>query len=196
MNCSQLLRLKLANDLSCERLNISIGPTGPTGPGIPGPIGPTGIQGPTGDPGGPTGPAGPAGPQKMFTIYLDWTTGTTTLSRVYIPPGLSTLIPLGGILTVNSFGVTFLNLSSITITNTVYAFPISLTMTGYSSTNLWITPAYSQIGGPNVSWQNTSDNKLELKQVIPLKINGGNTTIRPGSGVLAGWLGTITITYL
>lgn len=180
MDSSELLRLQLAQKLECTRNNICIGPPGVTGP--------TGSAGPT----------GPPGYQKMFTIYVDFSSGTA-ISRVYIPPGLSTTPSLaaGGIFTANvGTDLVFLGTTNITIRNTTYAVPIGLSATGYTASSYWTLSAYSVLGGGGITWQNTVDNRLILIGVTPPRINGGNTAVYPVSGTLSGWLGTLTLYYL
>ena len=199
------------------------GPTGYTGPIGTGPTGaastvtgPTGRTGPTGPIGtGPTGPAstvtGPTGPgsegsgnSKSFTIYVDYAPGTPpTLSRIYIPPGLSTDASLsaGGTFTADIPGVlTFFGTSSISIVNTTYAIPIGMTSTGYTSNGIsgfWFYSGnnISSVGG-KINFSSTSDYTLNLTNVTAGNINGGNVATRPSSGVLSGWLATLTIYFL
>ena len=195
---------------------LGTGPTGPTGPtGITGPTGPTGNTGETGPTGntgdtgntGPTGPTGRTGPTgntgsegalKSFTMYLDFSSGTA-ISRIYIPPGMSTNASLaaGGIFTSDvGSDLVFLGSTNISITNTYYAFPIGLNATGYSTSLYWQPTAQSSLGGSGVTWQNTSDYTLSIKGATPSRLNGNNTANRPSSGLLSGWLATLTIYFL
>jgi len=171
------------------------GPTGFTGPtGVIGPTGPTGPTGTTGT----TGTTGPAGALKSFTMYLDFSSGTA-ISRIYIPPGMSTTPSLaaGGIFSGDvGSDLVFLGTTNISITNTVYAFPIGLNATGYSTSLYWQPTAQSNLGGAGVTWQNTADNKLDIKGATPARLNGANTANRPSSGLLSGWLATLTIYFL
>jgi len=170
------------------------GYTGYTGSeGITGYTGYTGSEGTTGY----TGAAG-SGSSKMFTIYLDYSSGTA-LSRIYLPPGFSTSpsISAGGVFTSDQgTDLVFFGTTNIAIANTVYAFPIGLTATGYSTSAYWTATAGSSLGGSKITWQNTSDFNLAIKNATPNNINGNNTATRPGTGVLSGWLATITIYYL
>jgi hypothetical protein len=203
MNSSELLRLKTANEMACTRLNIAVGPTGPTGSlgpaGPDGPRGPEGAEGPT----GPDGPIGPIGPSdsKIYTIYVDFLSGNA-LSRIYIPPGFSTNPALndGGTFTADIVGVlTFYGRPSITIIDTAYEQPISMNASGYVGSNppsSWQLTSGGNIGGGRLNWHITTDNVLALLNVTAGFINGGNTSNRPSTGILAGWLGTITLFYL
>ena len=183
--------------------------TGPTGPGST-ETGPTGRTGPTGPIGtGPTGPAstvtGPTGPgaggsgnSKSFTIYVDYT-ASNSISRIYIPPGLSTHASLsaGGTFTADIPGVlTFFGTSSVSIVNTTYTIPIGLSSTGYTP-SAWFYSGnnISSVGG-KINFSSTSDYTLNLTNVTAANINGGNVATRPSSGVLSGWLGTLTIYFL
>jgi len=175
------------------------GPTGRTGPtGTDSTVtGPTGPTGPTGNI-GTTGTTGPAGALKSFTMYLDFSSGTA-ISRIYIPPGMSTTPSLaaGGIFTSDvGSDLVFLGTTNISITNTFYEFPIGLNATGYSTSLYWQPSAQSNLGGAGVTWQNTADNKLDIKGATPGRLNGGNTSNRPSSGLLSGWLATLTIYFL
>jgi hypothetical protein len=92
----------------------------------------------------------------------------------------------------------FLNTTTISITNISLAFPVGLHVTGYSAgtTPYWTPTSYANIGGGNITWQNTSDYSLQLLNLDAGRVNGGNVATRPSAGVLSGWLGTITIYYL
>ena len=181
MSCSSdLLRIRLAQRLYCERNQIiNSGGCGGGGTSCT----------------GPTGPTGPPGSLKSFTFYLDWSSGTS-LSRIYVPPGFSTTVP-AGIYTANQgTNLVFVGTSQITIDGTVYAFPTDMSCTGYSVSQYWTPTPQGDIGGSRITWQNVSDYELILKNITPGFINGGNSGTRPVSGVLASWLGTLTIYYL
>lgn len=189
MNSSELLRVQLSKQIGCAEYGIALGATGPTGPA------------------GPTGPIGSAGYSKMYTIYLNYTNVITSrgtvavLTSVYIPPGLSTTPSLaaGGIFTANvDTDLVFYGTTNINITNTTFAFPIGLTATGYTSSGYWSPSAYTNLGGSSsrITWQNTTDNQLNLLGLTAANINGANVARVPTTGVLAGWLGTLTVYYL
>jgi len=183
------------------------GPTGPTGytgytgyTGNTGPTGSTGYTGYTGNTGptGPTGNTGPAGDKKSFTIFLDYSTAQA-LTRIYIPPGMSTTPSLaaGGVFTSNvGTDLVFFGTTSIGISNITYPFPTGLTATGYTTSAYWSPSAQSLLGGGGVTWQNTVDYQLSIINADAGRLNGANVAVRPPSGVLAGWLATITIYYL
>ena len=182
------------------------GPTGFTGAVGTGPTGPTGtpssVTGPTGSTGsrgtGTTGPTGPAGALKSFTIYLDYSSGTV-ISRIYLPPGMSTAASLaaGGTFTSDvGTDLVFAGTTNITIADTLYPYAIGLNATGYSASSYWQATAQSSLGGSGVGWQNTSDYTLRLVNATPARLNGNNISIYPSTGVLAGWLATITIYFL
>ena len=173
---------------------IGTGPTGATGSGGTGPTGPTGRTGPTGT----TGTTGPAGALKSFTMYLDFSSGSA-ISRIYLPPGMSTTPSLaaGGTFTGDvGSDLVFFGTTNISITNTFYAFPIGLSATGYSTSLYWQPTAQSSLGGAGVTWQNTADNTLNIKGATPARLNGANTANKPASGLLSGWLATLTIYFL
>ena len=179
MNSGELLRRKLATVLLCEKDQISIGPTGPTGP-----IGPTNNN----------------ASMKSFTIYLDYSSiSPNTISRLYLPPGLSTdpSISAGGEFSADIPGVLVFNgLHTINITNTTYAMPIGLSATGYTGTN-WSLTAYGIIGtAGRILFTSSTDYTINLTGLTPSNLNGGNVATRPSSGILSGWLGTLTIYFL
>jgi len=150
---------------------------------------------------GATGATGPQSPIKIYTIYLDYTDGNgNSLSRVYLPPGLSTTPSLaaGGIFTGDvGSDLVFYGTSNLSITNIIYAFPIGISATGYSSAQYWQASALSFLGGGGATWQNTSDFTLILKGLTAGRLNGANAgAYRPTSGVLSGWLATLTIYFL
>lgn len=147
---------------------------------------------------GPTGSTGPGGLQKAYTLFLDFSAGYS-LTRIYIPPGFSTTPSLaaGGVFTSNvGTDLIFAGTANITITNTIYAFPIGLSATGYTASSYWQPTPQSSLGGTGVSWQNTADNTLSINSASAARLNGGNVSNRPTSGVLSGWLATLTIYYL
>jgi hypothetical protein len=174
MDSSELLRLQLSKQIDCARNGVAVGATGPTGP------------------------AGESGLPKVFTIFIDYST-PTAISRIYLPPGFSTAPSLasGGIFIADvGSDLVFLGTTSITIMNTKYAFPIGLSGTGYTATQVWTPSASSYLGGTNLRWNNTDDNSLNLLGVTAARLNGGNVATRPTTGVTAGWLATLTIYYL
>jgi len=178
MDSSELLRLQLAKKLECSRIGYASGPTGPTGP---------------------TGPPGNAS-SKTFTFYLDYD-GPNSLSRIYIPPGFCQAHPNGIILTDNDTpnSILFKGTTNISFPSTIYAVPNTLNATGYiysTAGGYWSPASSSSMGGGNLTWQNTADYTLNLFGITAGRINGGNTGTRPTSGILEGWLGTITISYL
>jgi hypothetical protein len=146
---------------------------------------------------GPTGPVGPAATDKIFTIYLDFSSGSA-ISRVYIPRGLSRASSLanGGVFTGDVGTDLVISGTTLTINDTVHPFPIGLSATGYIYGGHWELTAGSQIGGSGANWNNTADNRLNLVGLTPGFLNGGNSSNRPSSGVLSGWLATLTIYYL
>jgi len=171
--------------------------------GLAGPTGSTGETGPTGEngdtgPTGPTGVTGPVGSSKSYTIYLDFSSGTA-ISSIYLPPGMSTTPSLadGGVFTDNvGTDLVFKDTTNISITNITYPFATGLSATGFSASSSWAPTPQSSLGGSGVSWQNTMDNMLSITGASAGRLNGGNTAVRPVSGVLSGWLATITIYYL
>jgi hypothetical protein len=103
----------------------------------------------------------------------------------------------GGVFTADvGTDLVFLGTPTITIMNISYAFPVAINATGYSSSAFWVPTAQANLGGSGLTWQNANDYQLNLINVNASRINGGNTVTYPSSGVLAGWLGTITIYYL
>ena len=189
---SDILRIRLAQRLYCERNQIINSGACGGGTGGTGTTGPTGPEGPT----GPTGSPGTAGNPKSFTFYLDWS-NSNSLSRIYVPPGFSTLVP-EGIYTANQVpNLIFKGTSQISINGTTYAFPTDMSCTGYSDSDYWFPTPQGILGGANITWQNVQDNQILLKNITAQLINGGNVgATRPESGVLEGWLGTLTIYYL
>jgi hypothetical protein len=169
MDCSELTTVRQAEGLVCTASGFFIGPTGPVGPG-------------------------PA--DKVFTIYLDF--ASSAITRVYIPPGLSRAPSLaaGGIFTENvGSDLVITGGTNLFINNTTYAFPIGLSATGYMAGGYWRAVPAVRLGGNEITWENSTDNVLNLKSLTPLNFNSAHYTA-PTSGVLSGWLGTLTIYYL
>ena len=174
------------------------GPTGYTGAIGTGPTGPTGLQSTVT---GPTGPGGGGlGNSKSFTIYVDYSTSDSALSRIYIPAGLSTnpAISGGGTFTADIPSVLiFAGLTTISIANATYAIPIGMSCIGYTNSEVWTVTSYGNIGGGRINFTSSSDYTLNITGMIATYINGGNAgTKRPASGVLTGWVGALTIYFL
>jgi hypothetical protein len=190
MNSGELLRRKLATVLLCEKDQLTSGPTGPSGQ-----------QGQT----GPTGPIAEANSNTMktFTLYLDYSTtvqnGINGITRLYLPAGLSTdpSISAGGEFSADIPGVLVFNgLNTININNTTFPMPIGLSATGYTGTN-WSLTAYGIIGtAGRIVFTSSADYTINLTGLTPSNMNGGNVANRPSSGILSGWLGTLTIYFL
>ncbi len=180
MDCNELLRRQLANRLLCQSQQIAIGATGPTGP---------------------IGPVGPPAPitafTKSFTIFVDYT-APSVISRVSIPAGLFTnpLLSAGGVFTANvGTDLVFVGLDNITCANTTNAFVTAMSISGYVTLAQWNPIPGGNIGGGRVYYSVTSDNNVQILGVNLTYINGGNTAVRPTTGVAAGFLATITLFY-
>lgn len=176
MNSSQLLNRTLANRLICQTQQIAIGPTGPIGP-----VGPS------------------MGALKAFTIYLDYS-GGTSISRVYIPPGLFSTNPVlaaGGVFTADvGSDLVFVGKSSVTMNGTTYAFACSISGSGYVAAGEWNPIPGGRIAPAFVHYSIKTNNAIVLKGLVLGNINGANYAVRPTTGALAGFLVTITIFYV
>jgi hypothetical protein len=197
MDCNELLRRQLANRLLCQSQQIAVGPAGPTG--SPGPTGPTGSTGST----GPTGsPAPTIAFTKSFTIFVDYTV-QDSISRVSIPAGLFTnpLLSAGGVFTTNvGTDLIFRNtlgagLDTITCANTTNAFVITMSMSGYAAAGQWNPIPSGNIRPTLTHYAITTDNSVQILGLNLTNLNGGNTAVRPTTGVAAGFLATITLFY-
>jgi len=104
----------------------------------------------------------------------------------------------GGVFTNNQgTDLVFSGTVDISMTNLTYAFPIGMSATGYSSSLYWQPSALAVLGGStNARWQNSADYTLALKGLTATRLNEGNTADRPASGVLTGWLATVSITFI
>jgi hypothetical protein len=176
MNSGQLLNRTLANRLVCESQQIAIGPTGPPGPvtALPGVL-------------------------KAFTIYLDYS-GGTSISRVYIPPGLFSTNPTlaaGGVFTANvGTDLVFVGTSTVKMNGTTYAFACSIAGSGYVAAREWNPIPGGRIAPAFVSYSVKTNNAIEIKGLALGNINGANYAVRPTTGALTGFLATITIFYV
>lgn len=180
MDCNELLRRQLANRLICQTQQIAIGPTGGTGP-----FGPTGP------------PASITGLMKSFTIFVDYST-QSAISRVNIPAGLFTnpTLSAGGVFTADvGTDLVFFGLDNITCANTTYAFVNNIAASGYISSSQWIPIPGGNIGPTKTYYSVTADNSVQIKGLNLTNINGANTATRPGAGVAAGFLATVTLFY-
>ena len=178
MDCSELLRIRLANTLYCRQQNICGNETPVQTPVI-----------------------------KSFTIFLDYST-PTAINSVYIPPGLfgsaaEPSLVLGGTFT-NDVGLdlVFKNLTSINLQNTTYAFVNSFAASGcVSDTTIstkWQSVNPSNIGYPTqaIRYSITSPNTIKLYGLELAKFNGGDITTHGTSGPGAGFLASITLFYV
>jgi hypothetical protein len=189
------------------------GPTGSTGPtgaeGLTGPSGPTGFgaTGPTGSAGqtgavGSTGATGPTGaiPSTSFTIYLDYTTGN--ISKVYVPVGLygagaNASLIAGGAFTSNvGSDLQFTGGTSIVMANLAGKQLGSILGTGYRAGGFWQTMPLANFSDTRVYVTSTADYGLTITGASATNINGGNTSTRPGSGLLSGYLATLTLNFI
>lgn len=181
------------------------GPTGYTGPtGVTGPTGLTGWTGRTGATGytGTTGYTGPTGPGssiglKAFTIFVDYST-QSAISRVNIPAGLFTnpTLSSGGVFTADvGSDLVFFGLDNITCANTTYAFLNGMSASGYISSSQWTPIPGGNIGPTKTHYSITADYSVQIKGLNLTNINGANTATRPGAGVAAGFLATVTLFY-
>ena len=186
----------------------STGSTGPAGldgsatnTGASGPTGSTGRTGPTGYT-GTTGYTGPTGVGtsfglKAFTIFVDYST-QSAISRVNIPAGLFTnpTLSAGGVFTADvGSDLVFFGLDNITCANTTYAFVNGMSASGYISSSQWIPIPGGNIGPTKTYYSITADYSVQIKGLNLTNINGANTATRPGAGVAAGFLATVTLFY-
>jgi hypothetical protein len=155
----------------------------------------TGTSGPT----GPQGVRGLDGSPKNFTIFLNYS-GGSTISSVRIPRGLFgpaavNNLQVGGDFNSNQgTDLQFTGASpTLLLNNTANAFVIHIAISGYRA-NGWQPMPYVNMDPSIVRYTMTSDNSVSL--YLPLSsINGGNLTL-PTTGAGAGYLVTVTIFYL
>lgn len=179
MDCSELLRIRLANTLYCRQQNICGNETPVQTPVI-----------------------------KSFTIFLDYVSGVTgkVISSIYIPPGLfgSTADPsliLGGTFTDDvGSDLIFKDNIFINLQNTKYAFVCSIAASGSipdASGPRWQPVASSYMGPPGgVKYAITSPNNITILGLELNKLNGDNLTSRATSGPGAGFLASVTLFYI
>jgi hypothetical protein len=189
MDCNELLRRQLANRLVCQSQQIAIGPTGGTGP--------LGLTGPTGP------PASRSSITQYYTIFIDYST-QATINRVSIPAGLFTnpLLSAGGVFTANvGTDLIFLDpatgagLDNITCANTTHEFVINIAASGYITSGQWVPIPGGNLGPTRTSYTVSADNSVQIKGLNLTNINGANISVRPTSGLAAGFLATITLFY-
>ena len=183
MDCSELLRLRLANTLYCRQQNICGNETPAQTPAI-----------------------------KSFTIFLDYSSGTSIIS-VYIPPGLfgpaaDPSLLLGGTFS-NDVGtdLVFIGGTSIQLQNTTYAFVNTISASGcIRSTTAGNPPVYipkwqsvaavniTPVGG--IYYLITSPNMIKIQGLELGALNGGNLSSYTTNGPGAGFLASITLFYI
>ena len=161
-----------------------------------------GLHGPTGATGaGATGPTGSEGPPyagKSFTIYLDYSSATS-ISRVYVPPGLFTnpALASGGVFTGDvGTDLVFYGQQRVILNNTTYPIMNSFAVAGYISIGSWVPVPGGNIGNTKVYYSMTDDYSVTLNGMGLTYINGGNTSVKPTSGLLTGFLATVTLNYI
>jgi hypothetical protein len=101
----------------------------------------------------------------------------------------------GGTFTADQTDLTFLGLSQISLANTVYPFVVGLNASGYVSAGAWNPVAGGNIGNTKVFYNQTADSSVEIKGLVLANINGANTATRPGSGIAAGFLATVSLLF-
>jgi hypothetical protein len=162
----------------------------------------TGTSGPT----GPQGLRGLDGSPKNFTVFLNYS-GGSTISSVRVPQGLFgpaavNNLQVGGTFNANQgTDLQFTGASpTLLLNNTANAFVIHIAISGYrltgdkEGTGYWQMIKYNNIGPTNVFYSVYADNSVTI--YLPLSdINGGNTTA-PLTGAGAGYQATVTIFYL
>lgn len=189
MNESDLLSVKIASSVASRY----IGPDCYVKPVVY--TGDTGNIGNTGY----TGDKGQAGFIKSFTILVNFRT-TTSISKIYIPPGLFSTnaepgLSDGGEFTSNQGGdLLFQGVNNITLTNTTYPFISGMFVSGYISGGSWIpVPGANMDNNGRVGYSMTSDFGATIN--LPLGfINGGNL-ISARSGFGSGYLVAIFLVY-
>jgi len=183
MDCSELLRLRLANTLYCRQQNNCGGEV-----------------------------IVPTPPIKSFTIFIDYVTGVSIRS-VYIPPGLfgplaDPSLPPGGTFSGDiGTDLIFLGGSSITLNNTTYSFVNSMAAAGCVQSVVGISPPtyiakwqsvpnvnLTFIGG--IYYTITAPNSITLSGLELAKLNGANLSLRTTSGPGAGFLAAVTLFYI
>jgi hypothetical protein len=154
----------------------------------------TGTSGPT----GPQGLRGLDGSPKNFTLFINYSAGST-ISSVLVPRGLfgtaaSQAIQNGGIFIANQDPSLIISNATLTLSNTANAFVIHIAISGYRSNGSWQPMPYINMDPSIVRYSMSSDNAVSL--YLPLSsINGGYLTL-PTTGTGAGYLVTVTIFYL
>lgn len=181
MNESDLLSVKIASSVASRY----VGPDCYIKP-----VAYTGATGYTGSPGRS---------QNSFTLLVNYNSATS-ISTVYIPPGLFSSsaeagLSEGGIFTSNQGSdLTFQGINRITLNNTSNPFICGMFVSGYISGGPW-TP----VPGPNmdrngrVSYSVTADNSAIIN--LPLGfINGANLSPAQ-SGFGSGYLVAVFLVY-
>jgi hypothetical protein len=193
MNESDLLSRKIACSAACRYGYNECGGCGNGGGGGgPGATGSTGPKGPI----GPSGPGG--GISKSFTILVNYQT-TSSISKVYIPPGLflDTAYPglsAGGIFTSNQGSdLSFAGINQITLNNTTYEFLAMLSVSGYISGGPWQPVPGPNLGSGKVGYSVIGNNSVQIN--LPLGfINGGNLGAAQ-NGFGSGYLVAVFLVY-
>jgi hypothetical protein len=151
---------------------------------------------------GSTGGTGPTGsiPATTFTIYLDYTAGT--ISKVYIPaglygPGANASLIAGGSFTSNvGTDLQFTGGTTIVMGNLANKQLANILGTGYRAGGFWQTIPLANFSDTRVYVTSTADYGLTVTGASATNINGGNVATRPGSGLLSGYLATLTLTFI
>jgi hypothetical protein len=147
---------------------------------------------------GPTGPTEQApAPPTNFTIYLDYDTAST-ISRIYIPPGLMTNPALSGgaTLTADVSGeVIFLGTSTVILNNTTYPLVVKIAGSGYIAADYWVPIPGGNISQSKIYFKVGTDNSVELRGLLLGNMNGGNVSVKAATSKASGFVATITLFY-
>ena len=149
---------------------------------------------------------------KSFTIFLNYS-AATSLSSVYIPPGLfgpnaDPSLPGGGTFSGNvGSDLVFLDGISITLNNTTYAFVNSMAAAGCVQSVTTISPPttiakWQPVANVNMTciggiyYSITTPNSIVVSGLELAKLNGANVSLTTSSGPGAGFLASITLFYI
>jgi hypothetical protein len=90
----------------------------------------------------------------------------------------------------------FTGLSKVTLSNTRYPSVVAMAVQGFNASSNWFPIPGGNIGPTKINYTVQSDHKVDINGLGLGNINGANLAVRPTSGILAGNLATITLTYI
>jgi hypothetical protein len=121
---------------------------------------------------------------------------------VYVPaglygPGANASLIAGGAFTGNvGTDLQFTGGTTIVMANLTFKQLGNILGTGYRVGGFWQTIPLANFSDTRVYVTSTADNALTVNGASATNINGGNVATRPNTGLLSGYLATLSMTFI